>query len=62
MKAKTNIVERHHRYVWYDDSSKQSGGGQTSISQIHLGSDVLARIYRPTPRRESIGIGQYIYM
>ena len=36
--------ERHHRYVWYDDSSKQSGGGQASISQRHLGSDVLTRI------------------
>ena len=36
--------ERHHRYVWYDGSSKQSGGGQASISQGHLGSDVLTRI------------------
>ena len=30
-------------YVWYDGSSKQSGGGQASISQRHLGSDVLMR-------------------
>ena len=36
--------ERHHRYVWYDGSSKQSDGGQASISQRHLGSDVLTRI------------------
>ena len=36
--------ERHPRYVWYDGSSKQSGGGQASVSQRHLGSDVLARI------------------
>ena len=28
----------------YDDSSKQSGGGPASISQRHLGSDVLMRI------------------
>ena len=31
-------------YVWYDDSGKQSGGGQASVSQRHLGSDVLTRI------------------
>ena len=43
-KAKTKMGEIHHVYVWYDGSSKQSGGGQTSISQRHLGSDVLARI------------------
>ena len=36
--------ERHHRYVRYDGSSKQNGGGQASISQRHLGSDVLTRI------------------
>ena len=36
--------QRHHRYVWYDGSSKQSGGGQAPISQRHLGSDVLTRI------------------
>ena len=40
-KAKTKMGERHHRYVWYDGSSKQSGGGQALISQINLGSDVL---------------------
>ena len=33
MKAKTNMGEIHHRYVWYDDSSKQSVEGQASISQ-----------------------------
>ena len=38
------MAERHHRYVWYDGSSKQSGGGQASISQRHMGSDVLMRI------------------
>ena len=43
-KPKTKMGEIHHRYVWYDDSSKQSGGGQASISQRHLGSDVLTRI------------------
>ena len=43
-KAKTKMGERHHGYVWNDDSSKQSGGGQASISQRHLGSDVLTRI------------------
>ena len=36
--------ERHHGYVRYDDSGKQSGGGPASISQRHLGSDVLTRI------------------
>ena len=36
--------EIYHRYVWYDDSSKQSGGGQASISQRNLGSDVLTMI------------------
>ena len=30
--------------VWYDCSSKQSGGGQASISLRHLGSDVLERM------------------
>ena len=29
----TEMGERHHIYVWYDDSSKQSGGRQASISQ-----------------------------
>ena len=43
-KAKTRMGERHHIYVWYDGSSKQSGGGQASISQRHMGSDVLTRI------------------
>ena len=38
-KAKTTMGERHHRYIWYDSSSKQSGGGQASILQRHLGSD-----------------------
>ncbi len=43
-KAKTKMGERHHRYVWYYGSSKQSGGGQASTSQRHLGSDVLTSI------------------
>ena len=43
-KAKAKMGEIHHRYVWYDGSSKQSGGGQASILQRHLGSDVLTRI------------------
>ena len=43
-KAKTRMGERHHRYIWNGGSSKQSGGGQASISQRHLGSDVLTRI------------------
>ena len=34
-KSKTKMGERHHRYVWYDGSSKQRGGGQASISQRH---------------------------
>ena len=46
--------ERHDRYVWYDGSSKQSGGGQASISQRHLGSDVLTRICRRKQRNELI--------
>ena len=40
--------ERHHRYVWYDGSSKQSGKGQASIShfaetsgQRHRDEDML---------------------
>ena len=36
--------ERHHIYVWCDGSSKHGCEGQTSILQIHLGSDVLERI------------------
>ena len=43
-KAKTKMGETHHRHVRYDDSGKQSGGGLASISQRHLGSDVLTRI------------------
>ena len=45
--------ERHHRYVWHDGSSKQSGGGgggQASISQIHMGSYVLTRICSETKK------------
>ena len=37
--------ERHRRYVWYDGNSKQSGGAEASIWQIHLGSDPPKRIY-----------------
>ena len=44
-KAKTKMRKRHHRY---DGSSKQSGRGQASISQRHLGSDVLTRICSET--------------
>ena len=43
-KATTKMGERHQRHVRYDDSGKQSGGGPASISQRHLGSDVLTRI------------------
>ena len=32
-KATTKMGERHQRYVQYDDSGKQSGGGPASISQ-----------------------------
>ena len=32
-KAKTEMGERHHGYVRYDDSGKQSGGGPETISQ-----------------------------
>ena len=42
----TKMRERHHRYGWYGGSSKQSGGGKASISQIYLGSDVLKRMLR----------------
>ena len=35
MKPKTKMGQRHPRCVWYDDSSKQSGGGQASIWQRH---------------------------
>ena len=52
MKAKTWMGEIHHRYVWYDGSSEQSGGGQASISQRHLGSDVLTRIC--SEKRDSV--------
>ena len=44
MNAKTQMGEIHHRYIWYDGSSKQSGGGQASTSQRYLASDVLRRI------------------
>ena len=43
-KAKTEMGERHHGYVRYDDSGKQSGRGPETILQWHLGSDVLTRI------------------
>ena len=32
-KAKPTMGEIHHIYIWCDGSSKQSGGGQASISQ-----------------------------
>ena len=46
-KTKTNIWEKYiyiYIYVWSDGRSKQSGGGQASISKRHLGNDVLTRI------------------
>ena len=48
--------ERHHRHVWYmyNDSSKQSGGGPASISQRHLGSDILKRICSEKKRVEIV--------
>ena len=49
-KAKTKMGERHHRYVWYDGSSKLSGGGQASIPPRHLGSDVPKRIWSEEER------------
>ena len=36
--------EIHHSYGWYDGSSKQSGGGEESMSPRHLDSDVQTRI------------------
>ena len=36
--------EIHHIYIWCDGSSKQSEGGHESISQRHLGSNVLTKI------------------
>ena len=53
----TKMGERHHRYVWYDGSSKQSGGGQASISQRHLGGDVLTRICSEMKKKKVV----YIY-
>ena len=44
MKANTEMGDPHHTYVWYDDSGKQSGGGQEPISQGNLSRDVLKRI------------------
>ena len=41
-KTTTKMGEIHHIYIWYDGSSKQSGGGQPSISLKHFFSDVLA--------------------
>ena len=32
-KANTKMGEKHHRYIQYDGSSKQSGGRQASTSQ-----------------------------
>ena len=32
-KAKTEMGERHHGYVRYDDSGKQSGRGPETVSQ-----------------------------
>ena len=32
-RGETEMGERHHGCVWYNDSGKQSGGGQASISQ-----------------------------
>ena len=48
--------EIRHRYVWYDGSSKQSGGGQASISQRHLGSDVLTSICSENKKTETDNI------
>ena len=41
-KAMTEMGERHH--IWYNSSSRQSGGGQVSISRRYLGRDVVKRI------------------
>ena len=43
-KAHIKMGERHHRYIWYDGNSTQTGGGQASILREHFGSDVLKRI------------------
>ena len=43
-KTKIKMGEIHYIYVWYTGNNKQSGGGQASISQTHLGSDVRKRI------------------
>ena len=43
-KDKTKMGDRHHRYVWYDGNSNQSGGRQAPISQRRLGSGVPKRI------------------
>ena len=52
-KGGRNTSHKSHRaYVWYDGSSKQSGVGQASISQRHLGSVVLKR----SILREEIGL------
>ena len=46
--------KRHNRYVRYDDSGKQSGGGPASISLPHLGSDVLTRIWSEKRRKKTL--------
>ena len=42
--SQTRPIFYYRAYVWHDGSSKQSGGEQASISQRHLGSDVLTLI------------------
>ena len=46
--------ELHHIYVRYDDINKQSGGGQASILQRHLGSDVMTRICSETKKKYAL--------
>ena len=53
MKANTTMGDTHHRYVWYDGSSKQSGGG-------HLGSDVL-RIKNPVCMTSASRLRQRVF-
>ena len=53
-KAKTNMGDIHHRYVWYDGSSKQSCGGHASITQTRQVTRATHVRNRVCPRVELI--------
>ena len=59
-RSRGNPIQRWEKditYVWYEDTGKQSDGGQASVLQRHLGIDVLTththmRTHTHTERRD----------